>query len=227
MRLEQDSSSLNGVSRIMRTDGLSLSFLRPLASVLVGLVLVVVAAPASAATVLDGVAGPYNSFASFKKAADAAKKAEPAKVAVLFIQALIARSMDEKLGNSMIAQLAEPGQRKKCAGCEGGFSIGRYLEDEINNLESYVLEGYCGGTPKGSYADADLKSCVPSIDAVYSAKMQGIKGARAKYFFSNGGSGRPRPINLKLLSEGEGKSGEVWLVSSASGLITGVAPPAK
>ena len=212
----------------MRIDGLSLSlFSRPLSSVVVALGLVVVAAPASAATVLDGVASPYNSFASFKKAADAAKKAEPAKVAALLIQALIARSMDEKLGNSMIAQLAEPGQRTKCAGCEGGLTIGRFLEDDIKKLGSYVLEVYCGGTPAGRYADADLKSCVPSIDAVYSAKMQGIKGTRAKYFFSNGGSGRPRPINLKLLPEGEGKSGEVWLVTSVSGLLTGVAPPAK
>ena len=57
--------------------------------------------------------------------------------------------------------------------------------------------------------------------------MQGIKGSRAKYFFSNGGAGRPRPINLKLLPEGEGKSAEVWLVTSVSGLLTGVAPPAK
>ena len=201
--------------------------LQPLYSVLVAFGLVVLAAPASATTVLDGVASPYNSFASFKKAADAAKKADPAKVAVLFIQALVARSMDEKLGNSMIAQLAESTQRTKCAGCEGGLTIGRFLEDELNNLESYVLEGYCGGTPAKGYADADLRSCVPSIDAAYSAKMQGIRGTRAKYFFSNGGSGRPRPINLKFLPEGEGPGTEVWLVSSASGLLTGVSPPAK
>jgi hypothetical protein len=84
-----------------------------------------------------------------------------------------------------------------------------------------IARGYCGGTPAQGYRDANLENCPARLDHSYSQRAQGRdypEPGRAKYFVVNGGSDRPRPVELQL-------EGGRWRIRGWSALATGVRAP--
>jgi len=188
------------------------------------------AAPAGP-TVLEAVTEgqPYKSWAAFQPAADAAMKNEgdPSALAVLFVQAMVARTYDKTLGEAMMGYVVwddpRSSYRIKDDGSESGFRINKVFQEELAepDRKPRILFAYCGGTPSGNYRDHDFANCTPTIASDYSARMQGPKSGRAKYFLNNEGASRPRPITLKQTEDG------LWRVYTVSGLMTGVAATAE
>ncbi len=180
------------------------------------------AGPTVLADVADGMA--YKSWEAFQPAADEAMKnaEDPSNLVDLFVQAMVARTYDKKLGESMMGYIVTTKYRNADANSESGFTITRVFQEELAepDRKPRILFAYCGGTPSGNYRDHDFTNCDPAIDAQYSAKMQGPRSGRAKYFVTNGGASRPRPISLK---DEDG----VWRVDNVSGLMTGIAATAE
>lgn len=178
--------------------------------------------PTVLADVDEGVV--YKSWANFQPVADAAMKSvdEPGQVVTLFVQAMVARKMDKKLGEAMLGYLVTKKYQTKDVSSESGVTITRIFQEELAEPDAKprILHAYCGGTPDGNYRDHNYAACVPVIDAEYSARMQGPKDGRAKYFITNAGASRPRPITLK---DEDG----IWRVDTVSGLMTGVAMSAE
>ena len=178
------------------------------------------ATPTGPAVLADvNEAMPYKSFEAFKTAADTAmaNTEDPSALVTLFVQAMVARTLDEKLGEGMMGYIVAGNYRMAAAGSESGFTINKIFKEELaeTDRKPRILTAYCGGTPSGNYRDHDFNNCIPVIDSQYSARMQGPKNGRAKYYVTNNGASRPRPITLK---EEEG----IWRVYTVSGLMTGV-----
>ena len=180
----------------------------------------------AAPTVLESVGQdmPYRDFASFKTQADAAmaNKEDPSALAPLFVQAMVARSLDKKLGESMMGYIVLDKYRKEDSSSESGWTITKIFREELAEPDAKprILMAYCGGTPEGNYRDHDYNNCSPEIDRQYSSKMQGPRDERAKYFVTNLGASRPRPMSLKY-------ENDQWRVYTVSGLMTGIAATAE
>ena len=155
-----------------------------------------------------GMKGAASDVASFRRAVDKASN-DAEKSADLFLQALAAYTLEKDLGLEMIAMLLPEDDRVK----ENGVVVpSPFRQSELEQLEDKpnVIRGYCGGTPEKGYQNADVMSCSATFDTNYSASRQGVnypsKG-KAKFYLSNGGSSRPRPIELEQADDGH------WLVS--------------
>jgi hypothetical protein len=133
--------------------------------------------------------------------------------------------MDKKLGEAMLGYMTLEKYQMKDARSESGWGITKVFKSEFDETDRKprILAGYCGGTPDNEYSvDGDKKhaslfpTCQPVIDEGYSARMQGVKDDKAKYFVTNGGSSRPRPIQLK-------NENGLWRLYNVTGLMTGIA----
>ncbi len=168
-----------------------------------------------------GMIGASADVASFRKAVDESAK-DPHKSADLFLQALAAYTMKRDLGLQMIAMLLPRGDVME----DDGIEIpNRFRQDELLQLDKkpYTIQGYCGGTPEKGYKNADVPNCAAVFDTDYSKTRQGVgypAEGKAKFFISNGGSSRPRPIEMERNSDGN------WFVDKF-GLLSGVAAPAE
>lgn len=168
-----------------------------------------------------GMVGAAADVASFRKAVDESSK-DPHKSADLFLQALAAYTIKRELGLQMIAMLLGPVDVMEDDGIE---VPNRFRQDELIQLDKkpYTMQGYCGGTPDKGYKNADVPNCAASFDNDYSKKRQGIgypAEGKAKFYISNGGASRPRPIEMERNSDGN------WFVDKF-GLLSGVAAPAE
>ena len=180
------------------------------------------AGPVVLAEVQDGLA--YKTWEAFQPLVDAAMNnaEDPSALATLFVQAMVARTHDKKFGEDLMGYMVYSSYKMEDKTSETGWTITRRFADEMAEPDAKprILHGYCGGTAAGNYRDHDYTNCDPELDTVYSAKMQGPNNGRAKYFVTNRGAPRPRPVNLK---EENGK----WTVYTVSGLMTGVAATAE
>ncbi len=175
-----------------------------------------------------GITGAAANYASFVAARDAVAM-DSEKSAALFVQALIAYTLDQELGHEMISTMLKPKDMKEDSGAASGYHLGMGTRDDLLQLlkKQYIMPGYCGGTPQKEYKDADVKNCTLSFDKEYSSRMQG-EGFKtpdhAKYFITNGGSPYPRPMELNLMKDE--KTGEDrWHIKNFAGLLTGVMRP--
>lgn len=184
------------------------------------------AAPAAASSGLEGVdsGAVYATFENFKTKADAAmaNKDDPAELASLFVQAMVARTIDKEYGEALMGYIVDDKYRKADGGSPSGFVINSVFQREMSEPDKKprILWAYCGGTIKGDYEDYSFANCEPNLDRDYSSKMQGPRSGRAKYFVTNNGAARPRPVNLKQAEDGS------WRVETVSGLMTGIAATA-
>lgn len=175
-----------------------------------------------------GVNGPAASFETFVKARDEIA-GDSEKMAALFIQALVVYTKDQQAGHEMIAAMLRPKDMHEDGGEPSGYRLRVATMDELLQLlkKKYIVPGYCGGTPEKEYKDVDVADCTVTFDKQYSSRMQG-EGYKtpdhAKYFIANGGSQRPRPIELALVKD-EKTGGERWYIKTFSGLLTGVTRP--
>ena len=154
---------------------------------------------------------------------------DPSALVPLFLQAMCTRKLDSKLGTAMLGYIILEKYQTKDPNSESGFGFTRVFEEELaeTDRKPRILAGYCGGTPENEYSldgsgdHATLfPTCSPVIDAGYSPSMQGPKDDKAKYFVTNGGASRPRPISLKNYDG-------IWRIYNATGLMTGIALTAK
>ena len=155
-----------------------------------------------------GMKGAASDVANFRRAVDKAST-DAKKSADLFLQALAAYTLEKDLGLEMIAILLPEDDRVK----KNGVVVpSPFRQNELEQLEDKpnVIRGYCGGTPEKAYQNADVAGCRATFDTSYSASRQGVnypgKG-KAKFYLANGGSSRPRPIELEQDDDGR------WLVS--------------
>ncbi len=181
--------------------------------------------PTGPQTGLEGAAASYSSFI---KARDAVAT-DSEKSAALFVQALVAYSLDPEMGQELISTMLLPKDMKEDSDAASGYHLGMGTRDDLLQLQKkqYIMPGYCGGTPQKEYKDANVKSCTVSFDKEYSSRLQG-EGYKtpdhAKYFITNGGSPYPRPIELTLVEDG--KTGKPrWHIKNFAGLLTGVTRP--
>ncbi len=175
-----------------------------------------------------GMTGAAANYASFVAARDAVAM-DSEKSAALFVQALVAYTLDQELGQEMISTMLKPKDMKEDSDAASGYHLGMGTRDDLLQLlkKQYIMPGYCGGTPQKEYKDADVKSCTLSFDKEYSSRMQG-EGFKtpdhAKYFITNGGSPYPRPMELNLMKD-EKTGVDRWHIKNFAGLLTGVMRP--
>ncbi len=157
-----------------------------------------------------GMKGAASDVASFRRAVDRAST-DPEKSADLFLQALAAYTLEKEQGLEMIAMLLPEDDRVK----RNGIVVpSPFRQNELEQLEDKpnVIRGYCGGTPEKGYQNADVTSCSATFDTSYSASRQGVnypsKG-KAKFYLANGGSSRPRPIELEQHDDGQDRKSVV------------------
>lgn len=176
------------------------------------------AAASGKGTGMNGDAANYETFAK----AWARDNKDPHKAANLFLQALAAYTMDQNEGLGMIALTLSEDDVHEDKNVPGGFEpIASHRDDLLQLLKKPdVMKGYCGGTIEGRYEDAKIPDCQAVFDTDYSSTRQGVgypKEGRAKFFIANGGSSRPRPMELIKQDDG------TWKVHNWGGLLTGVA----
>ncbi len=169
----------------------------------------------------SGMNGAAADVQSFQAAVKAAEK-DPHQTADLFIKALAAYTLERDLGLQMLAMLLPESDLMLVDGVQ---MPNRFRQDELLQLDKKpdVMKGYCGGTPDKKYENADVPNCKATFDTEYSKTRQGVcypQEDRAKFFITNGGSSRPRPMELERDSDGK------WLINKY-GLLTGVAAPAE
>ncbi|MCO4773506.1 MAG: hypothetical protein KDA24_25965 [Deltaproteobacteria bacterium] len=166
----------------------------------------------------SGMNGAAANPESFRKAVDAVSS-DALKTADLFVQALAAYSLNRELGLEMLAMLL---QDDDLIEDDGVMLPNRFRQDELFQLDKKpnIMKGYCGGTVAKAYEDADVPNCKATFDTNYSSSRQGVgypAEDKAKFFITNGGSSRPRPVELELH---DGR----WLMDKY-GVLSGVAKP--
>ena len=169
----------------------------------------------------SGMNGAAASVKTFAEAVEKGRK-DPHVVADLFLQALAAYTLDRDIGLPMLAMLLPDDDVM----LDDGVKVpNRFRQDELLQLDKKpnIMQGYCGGTPAKGYKDADVPNCTAKFDTEYSKTRQGIgypTADRAKFFITNGGSSRPRPIELEHDADGN------WRINKY-GLLSGVASAAE
>ena len=165
-----------------------------------------------------------SSIGEFQEAVEAAST-DAEDFTRLAVLALVTYQRDAELGQQMFSLLVENDDRVADANSPTGYVVLRSVRDDLLRVASKpdIGKGYCGGSREKSYADGDTVNCEVKLDKVYSSSRQGVgfpNEGRAKFFVVNGGSQRPRPVELIEVEGG-------WRLRNWGALLLGVAAAAS
>ena len=163
-------------------------------------------------------APPTDNLENFQRAIEAAAS-QPEAILVLFVQGLAVIPRDRPLAERMISLLLRDNEVSPPTE-HNPSPLAVSASEMIDQIARRpdIVRGYCGGTPQRAYNDADLDRCGVRLDREYSQRAQGLdypEKGRAKYFVANGGSERPRPVELQW-------EGGRWKIRGWSSMASGV-----